>query len=178
MKYPNESGEIASVLASMRAESGLTLLALTEASPVLLVFLRHFGCSFCRQALSQVASLRPDLEERGVRPVFVHLGTPERAKAYFEYYGLADVERISDPEAAIYQHPLFDLSRTHPLLHFFKARVWAGWLKGALFMYGIGTIQEDAHQMPGLFYLKGAEIIRRYRYRTIADEPDYLKLIS
>jgi hypothetical protein len=56
--------------------------------------------------------------------------------------------------------------------------VWAGWLKGALFAYGIGTIQEDAHQMPGLFYLKGSEIIRRYRYRTIADEPDYLKLIS
>jgi hypothetical protein len=32
--------------------------------------------------------------------------------------------------------------------------------------------------MPGLFYLKGSEIGRKYRYRTIADEPDYLKLIS
>jgi hypothetical protein len=77
-----------------------------------------------------------------------------------------------------YQHPLFDLARTNPLSHFLKARVWAGWLKGALFTYGIGTIQEDAHQMPGLFYLKASEIIRKYRYRTIADDPDYLKLIS
>jgi hypothetical protein len=176
MKYLNEPA--AEAFASMRTESGVSLLALTEASPVLLVFLRHFGCSFCRQTLSQVASLRPELEARGVRAVFVHLGTPERAKPYFEYYGLADVERISDPEAVTYQHPLFDLERTNPLLHFLKAKVWAGWLKGALFAYGIGTIQEDAHQMPGLFYLKGSEIIRRYRYRTIADEPDYLKLIS
>ena len=173
-----KSGEVATALASMYAESGMSLLSLTQASPVLLVFLRHFGCSFCRQTLSQVGSLRPELEARGVRPVFVHLGTPERAKPYFEYYGLADVERISDPEAAIYQHPLFGLTRTNPFLHFLKARVWAGWLKGALFMYGIGTIQEDAHQMPGLLYLQGPEITRRYRYRTIADEPDYLKLIS
>ena len=34
-----------------------SLLALVEASPVLLVFLRHFGCSFCRQAISDVADL-------------------------------------------------------------------------------------------------------------------------
>jgi hypothetical protein len=176
LKHRNEpAGE---AFASFRAESGVSLLALTETSPVLLVFLRHFGCSFCRQTLSDVASLRPELEARGVQPVFVHLGTPERAKPYFEYYGLADVERISDPDAVIYQHPLFDLARTHPLWHLFNARVWFGWLKGALFTYGIGTIQEDAHQMPGLFYVKGSVIVRRYRYRTIADEPDYLKLIS
>jgi hypothetical protein len=176
LKHENEpAGE---ALASIRAESGVSLLALAETSPVLLVFLRHFGCSFCRQTLSDVGSLRPELEARGVRPVFVHLGTPERAKPYFEYYGLADVERISDPDAVIYQHPLFALARTHPLSHLFNARVWVAWLKGALFAYGIGTIREDAHQMPGLFYLKGPLVVRRYRYRTIADEPDYLKLIS
>ena len=174
----NMNEPAAEAFASIRTESGVSLLALAEASPVLLVFLRHFGCSFCRQTLSQIASLRPEFEARGVRPVFVHLGTPERAKPYFEYYGLGDVERISDPEAVTYRHPLFDLARTNPLSHFLKARVWAGWLKGALVAYGIGTIQEDAHQMPGLFYLKGSEIIRKYRYRTIADEPDYLKLIS
>src|ERR1700748_3615233 len=96
---PNSPDEIARVLADIRTESGVSLLALTETSPVLLVFLRHFGCSFCRQTLSDVASRRPELEARGVQPVFVHLGTPERAKPYFEYYGLADVERISDPDA-------------------------------------------------------------------------------
>ena len=62
MKYVNEPA--AEAFASIRTESGVSLLALTEASPVLLVFLRHFGCSFCRQALSQVASLRPELEAR------------------------------------------------------------------------------------------------------------------
>src|SRR5258707_7477004 len=100
----NSVDETARVFASIRTESGMSLLALTEASPVLLVFLRHFGCSFCRQAISDVADLRGELARRDVRPVFVHLGTPERAKPFFDYYGIGDVEPVSDPEAVVYQH--------------------------------------------------------------------------
>ena len=170
--------ETARMLASIHTESGATLLELAQASPVLLVFLRHFGCSFCRQAISDVAELRDELDRRGVRPVFVHLGTPERAKPFFDYYGIGDVERISDPEAAIYQHPEFRLSRMHPLLNLLLPKVWVGWLKGAIFRHGIGKIEEDGHQMPGIFFLKGAKIVRQFRYRTIADEPDYLKLVA
>src|ERR1700732_4592555 len=121
--------EVATVLASIHTESGTSLLALAETSPVLLVFLRHFGCSFCRQAISDVAELRPELDRRGVRPVFVHLGTPERAKPFFDYYGIGGVERVSDPEAAGYQRPLFALSRVHPLWNLVTPAVWKGWLK-------------------------------------------------
>jgi hypothetical protein len=39
-------------------------------------------------------------------------------------------------------------------------------------------IKEDADQMPGIFYLRHRAIVRAFRYRTIADEPDYLKLIA
>jgi len=113
--------DVAQALASIHTESGASLLALAEASPVLLVFLRHFGCSFCRQAISDVADLRGELDKRGVRPVFVHLGTPERAKPFFDYYGIGDVERVSDPEAAVYRLPLFALPRMHPALNLFQA---------------------------------------------------------
>ncbi len=168
----------ANEVASIRTETGASLLALTEASPILLVFLRHFGCSFCRQAISDVADLRGELAQRGVRPVFVHLGTPERAKPFFDYYGIGDVERVSDPEAKVYQLPVFALPRMNPVLTLFQPSVWMGWLKGPLFKHGIGAIKEDGHQMPGIFFLKGSRIVRTFRYRTIADEPNYLKLIS
>src|ERR1700744_4189140 len=101
--------EFSQTMALIRTESGASLLELAEASPVLLVFLRHFGCSFCRKAISDVAELRGELERRGVRPVFVHLGPADLAKVYFEYYGIGDVERINDPGAKIYQHPVFQL---------------------------------------------------------------------
>jgi peroxiredoxin len=174
----SSSKEVAQALAGIHTESGASLLVLTEASPVLLVFLRHFGCSFCRQAISDVADLKSELDKRGVRPVFVHLGTPERAKPFFEYYGIGDVERVSDPEALIYQNPVFALPRIHPALTLLQPSVWVGWLKGALFKHGIGAIKEDGHQMQGIFFLKGPKIVRQFRYKTIADEPNYLKLVA
>ncbi len=170
--------ETARALASVHTESGANLLALAEESPVLLVFLRHFGCSFCRKSISDVAELRPELAKRGVRPVFVHLGAPELAKVYFDYYGLGDVERISDPEARIYQLPVFGLGRKSPALQALHPSVWVGWLKGTIFKHGIGRIKENGHQMPGVFFLKGAKVVRRFMYKTIADEPDYLKLVA
>ena len=170
--------EVAQTLASIHTESGASLLSLVEASPVLLVFLRHFGCSFCRQAISDVAELRGELDKRGVRPVFVHLGSPERAKPFFDYYGNGDVERVSDPEAAVYRLPMFAISRIHPVLTLFQPAVWVGWLKGSLFKHGIGAIKEDGKQMQAIFFLKGPKIVREYRYKTIADEPNYLKLVG
>ncbi len=170
--------ELAETLSSIRTETGASLLSLVKASPVLLVFLRHFGCSFCRKAISDVAELTPELARRGVRPVFVHLGTSEIAKAHFDYYGLSDVERVNDPGAIIYRSRVFALGRVNPWWQLVNPAVWVGWLKGAIFKHGIGTIQGDGHQMPGLFYLKDAKIERRFMYRTIADEPNYLKLIA
>src|ERR1700760_3247154 len=118
--------EVAQTLASIRTESGASLLALAEASPVLLIFLRHFGCSFCRQAISDVADLRGELERRGVRPVFVHLGTPERGKPFFDYYGIGDVERVSDPSGAVYRHPMFQLARINLWVTLVQSAVWIG----------------------------------------------------
>jgi hypothetical protein len=170
--------QLVSVLRDYRAESGRSLLELVDESPVLLIFLRHFGCAFCRQALDQVAKIRTQITARGVQPVFVHLGTPERAKLYFDYYQLSTVERIGNHDASLYQHPVFALARMNPYLTLLSPKVWKGWLSGALRKYGIGRIQEDGHQMPGIFFLKDRKIVRGFRYQSIADEPDYLKLID
>ena len=176
MPEPTEPSNLADSLRDFHTETGRSLLDLVDESPVLLIFLRHFSCAFCAQALDRVAQVRSKIEARGVRPVFVHLGSPERARPYFDYYSLTDVERISDPQATLYQLPFFALSRTNPYLHFFNPTVLKAWLKGAMFKYGIGMIKEDAEQMPGVFLLKERKVARAFRHRTIADEPDYLKL--
>ena len=171
-----DRSSFADSLSEFQTETSRSLLDLVDESPVLLVFLRHFACAFCAQTLDRVAKVRPQLETKGVRPVFVHLGTPERAKPYFDYYNISDVERISNPEATLYRLPDFALSRSNPYLHFLNPIVWKGWLKGAMFKYGIGMIKEDAEQMPGVFFLKDRKIVRAFRHKTIADEPNYLKI--
>jgi peroxiredoxin len=170
--------DVAAVLQQYRTESGRTLLELGDESPVLLIFLRHFGCAFCRQTLDDVSKLRREIEAKGVRPVFVHLGTPERAKPYFDYYHLSNIERVSDPQASLYTQPVFNLARKSVFSQILISAVWKAWLQGAIRKYGIGMIKEDADQMPGIFFLRQRAIVRAFRYKTIADEPDYLKLIA
>jgi hypothetical protein len=173
-----EQTELAAALREFHTETGRSLLEVVDQSPVLLLFLRHFACAFCAQTLDRVSQIREKIAAKGATPVFVHLGSPERAKPYFDYYHLSDVERVSNPDASLYQHPVFGLGRKNPFSHFLIPTVWKGWLKGAMFKYGIGMIQEDGHQMPGAFFLRDRKIANVFRYRTIADEPDYLKLIG
>lgn len=174
----SEEAALVDALQKFQTESGRALLELIDESPVLLIFLRHFGCSFCRETLEQVAGVEQQLQSRGVRPVFVHLGTPERARPYFDYYRLSHVERVSNPDGSLYAHPAFHLPRVHFLLHFLVPSNWKRWLAHSIFQHGIGMIQEDAHQMPGVFFLRGRRIVRSFRYRTISDQPKYLKLIA
>ena len=39
-------------------------------------------------------------------------------------------------------------------------------------------IREDSSQMPGVFVLRDGAIAHAFRFKTIADQPDYLRLIS
>jgi len=170
-----DRAELIALLGGTRTESGRTLLELVDERPVLLVFLRHFGCAFCRQAIDDVSQIRGKLAELGVQVVFVHLGSPERAKPYFDYYGLSDVERVSDPDASLYHEPVFALARVS-VWQLFRPAVWIGWIKGAIFKYRIGLLKEDIQQMPGVFFLRDRAIANVFRHRTIADRPDYLRL--
>lgn len=175
MAVKTDSESLVALLGTTRTESGRTLLDLVDERPLLLVFLRHFGCTFCRQAIDDVSQVRGKLAERGVQVAFVHLGSPERAKPYFDYYKLSDVERVSDPDASLYRNPVFALARVN-LLHMIRPAVWIGWLRGAVFKYKIGLLKEDIQQMPGVFFLKDRAIATVFRHRTIADRPNYLGL--
>ena len=175
MAVKSDPAALVALFGETRTESGRTLLELVDERPVLLVFLRHFGCTFCRQAIDDVSQVRGKLAERGVQVAFVHLGSPERAKPYFDYYKLADVERVSNPDGSLYRDPVFALARVN-LLHMIRPAVWIGWLRGAVFKYRIGLLKEDIQQMPGVFFLKNRAIASVFRHRTIADRPDYLGL--
>ena len=86
------------------------LRALAAQSPALVVFLRSFGCTFCREAMADVAAARDDIRAAGAQVAFVHGGSAAEADRWFAKYGLADVTRISDPALAHYR--AFGLGRT------------------------------------------------------------------
>lgn len=52
--------------------------------PAVLVFLRHFGCIFCRENVVDFSPQEAALKKAGARLVFVGLGTPSMAKDFRE----------------------------------------------------------------------------------------------
>jgi len=103
--------------------------------------------------------------------------SPEKdADAIFSKYGLGDVARVSDPGCAIYR--AFGLSRGS-LGDVFGPKVWwRGFQAGVLHRHGLGALQGDGFQMPGVFLLFHGEVVRSYRHQSAADRPDYRALVS
>lgn len=159
------------------ANSGESLLALSEDKPVLLVFLRFFGCSFCREAISDIARRRKKLEGQGFRIVFVHMAAvPDLAEKFFKRYKLFPIDHILDPEMQFYK--AFGLGRSSPK----QLLGLMNWIRGfqATVLEGHGADPSmdnpelgDGFQMPGVFVLYKGEIRRSFIHRFPYDRPDY-----
>lgn len=166
--------DLVALLGVTQTESGQNMLRLLDEKPMLLVFLRHFGCAFTRETIHDVSKARVQLDRRGVRPVFVHMGSPERARPFFERFDLGLVERVSDPEMKLYQSPEFHLLKSTVLPHFFGAQAYLNLAKRALWRYGAGSSgKEDPTQLPGIFFLRDRAIYRAFRHKNLGDRIDY-----
>ena len=58
---------------TLPSQGGQTLAQLSAERPVLVVFLRHTGCAFCREALSDLQKQRSGIESRGTSIALVHM---------------------------------------------------------------------------------------------------------
>jgi hypothetical protein len=147
-----------------------TLKALSEESPVLLVFLRHGGCPFCRETLSELARLRGKIEGAGVRIALVHMLSDESASKLFARYGLQDLARFSDPGQKLYAD--FELARGG-ISAVMGPRVWWSGLKSTLSGNLPGIPEGDVRQLGGTFLVHHGEIVKAFRATSSADRPDY-----
>ena len=142
--------------------------------PTLVVLLRSFGCTFCREAMADVAALKDQIHDAGANIAFVHAEPSIEAAPWFKKYGLDDVMSISDPDLAHYQ--AFGLGRP-PATAIVSPLVWARGAVSAL-SHGFG-VQTPAQLriMPGVFVVQHDRVLAEYRHRTPADRPDYLALV-
>lgn len=162
-------------LSAFRTQSGQTLGELLAGQPVLLVFLRHFGCTFCREAVEDISKKRATIETEGTRLAFVHLGTEEKANSFFTSYGLEDAPRFADPDGQLYE--AFGLVRAELRQYLNQEsilRMLVAWLHG----HFVGLPAGDIQRMPGAFLVKDGEIRKAFRHKLVSDRPDYLALAA
>lgn len=158
---------------SFRSNGGQTLAELSADRPVLVVFLRHAGCTFCREALSDLQQQRSQIEARGVSLALVHMISDETAARFFAKYDLADVPRFSDPDRSLYR--AFDLQRGS-LWQLLGPPVWWRGAKAFFAGHGVGPLQGDGFQMPGTFVLRRGQVVQAFRNKTSGDRPEYVNM--
>jgi peroxiredoxin len=170
------SAEVLKFALRSKTNVGVSLDELSRLSPVLLVFLRHAGCTFCREALADLAERRREIEGNGTRVVLVHMGSDEHGEKFFSHYGLEKAPRISDPRKNLYRAFGLPKGRIGDLI---GPKVWwRGFQAGVLNRHGVGRLVGDGFQMPGVFLLFHGEIVRSYRHQSAADRPDYMQLVT
>jgi AhpC/TSA antioxidant enzyme len=140
--------------------------------PTLLVFLRHFGCPFCKET---IASLR-DVSQRvaGYPSVlFFYQGSPTEGRAFMRRYW-PEARAVADPDMAFYDGLGVGRGGLLQMFHpgVIPALVRAG-ANGHLGGEGSGG---DARRMPGLFVARGGEILWSHRARHQADHPEFERI--
>lgn len=166
---------VAEALGQARTQGGESLAEMCQRGPLLLIFLRHFGCTFCREALADVAARRAAIVDGGTQVAFVHLGSEQEAAPVFARYGLSDVARVTDPDAQFYRAFELRRGRAGQIL---GVGVWWRGFKAFLRGYLPGRWVGDVLRMPGAFLVYRGEILRAYRHATVADRPDYESLAA
>lgn len=156
--------------------SGKNLQEMSDQNPVLLVFLRHFGCPFCQETLVSMQSKRSELEAKGIQVVLVYMASPAVGHEYLSQYGLDDIEQLSDPESIAYKRFQITNGTLGQLLgvKVLARQIWLAVVKKMTFT----KVEGDIQQMPGMLMLHNGRIVRQYLYRTIADRPNYDEFLS
>jgi peroxiredoxin len=161
------------LLAETMTPQGSSLAGLSRQQPVLVVFLRHSGCSFCREALADLSASRENMEKNGSKLVLVHMGSAASFATFATSYGLGDVPAVSDPERRLYRGLGLRRGKLRQLL---GLSVWWRGLKSFLAGHRPGALEGDGTQMPGVFLIHQGRVVRRFIHANAADRPDYAAL--
>lgn len=160
---PEEAAEI------YKLSSGETLTAASSEQTVALVFLRHFGCTFTRQILRSLQTLKEDAESQNARLVLVHMLQRGDERDYLEAESSSAIPRIADPNCELYR--AFGLGKGG-FFELFGPQVW---LRGAFALFkgcGVGHLAGDGLQMPGAFLYRDGKIIAAQPAHSASDLPD------
>lgn len=158
---------------TLLSQRGASIATLSDQAPVLVVFVRHAGCTFCRESLTQLAQVRRSVEQAGVTLALVHMSPPMDGTRLMNRYGLGDLHRFSDPQRSLYRE--FGLQRA-TLNHLFGPAIWMPAVRALADGHGIGLPAGDVFQKHGAFLVHRSQVLRSFLPESAADQADFLQL--
>ena len=143
-------------------------------TPLVVVFVRHYGCIFCRERAAEVLASRSAIEAKGARIVFVGTGLPAMASE-FAAQQAAGLPVLSDPTRRIFElagmrRGLSTILRLATLLN-----SWRAFRRG----HRQTKVQGDPWQQGGVLVLdRKGEIAHAQRDSAAGDSIDWRRVIE
>lgn len=164
---------------TVRREDGspIALSHLWQNGPVVLVFLRHLGCTFCREHIAQLRQDEARFRELGATIALISLSSPEATAEFCATRAPEDIfVCLSDPEKQAYR--AFGLRRAD-IGELLAPHLWARGLQNMLHGHFAGMPKGDVYQLPGVFIVDRAGVVRyAHRHRDAADNPPNFELLD
>lgn len=143
--------------------------------PVVLALIRHFGCQFCKDHVSQLTPAVPAIHEAGAELVIVGSGNPSMAGFFAEDYHVT-TPLFTDPTREVYR--AFGAKRP----------TWAALLNPRLYWNALqvhrrghraGKVQGDIAQLGGVFIvLPNGDMPFAYRSAIAGDLPSIPRVLA
>jgi hypothetical protein len=138
-----------------------------DEEPTLFVFLRHFGCMFCREAIADIRAAT-ESDPWFPRTLFFFQGTPTEGRAFLRRYW-PGVRAVADPTAELYA--AFGIERGG-LAKNLGPKVWQARRRALDKGHRNGRRSGDVWRMPGVMLTRGDRIHWAHDVRHAADHPD------
>ena len=153
--------------------TGETLADASADRPLVLVFLRHFGCTFTRQILRGLQDLEQQAKQQNATLVLVHMLKSGEEIGYLGEN--SNVPRIADPRCELYR--AFGLGKGG-FIELFGPQVWWRGMIAVFKGCGVGHLAGDGLQMPGAFVFKNGKVTSSQPAHSASDLPDLASLFE
>ncbi|KAL0486003.1 hypothetical protein AKO1_012239 [Acrasis kona] len=161
--------------------SGLTVGALSNKHKVLLLFLRHTNCVFCKESIELIADNYGNLIKYNTIPVLVHMESPKYfAKFLKDFAGENQIigNMVSAHDEYNYISKAFSvIDEASPVKHL-PTMVYR-----ALTSKYLGQTSPFApeglsnHRIPAVFVIENGKVINEFRYAHQGDRADFLRVL-
>lgn len=159
---------------TIESQMGQTVIQASMKFPLMLVFLRHAGCTFCRQTLWDLQLHRDEILNLEVNVALVHMGSPMEGTTMLSNYELDFFHRFSDPQCKLYHRFGFERGKFNQL--FSPSVIWRGLKAGIFGGHGIGKVKGDSFQLPGVVVMYQRKAILAFPAEDASQRYDFLDI--
>jgi peroxiredoxin len=156
-------------------EGPVQLSARWGEQPLVIAFMRHFGCAFCREHLIQLGRAYEGLRNAGGEVIAIFQYRAEPSASFCRSRGVP-FECFGDPTRAGYRAVGLERGERK---EYMGLKIYRHWIRAAKVGAYVGKPVGDIAQRPGTFVVdRGGEVVLAHYNRSSPDNPTIAALLE